>query len=157
VRYRLSFAKLSEEFLLVRRWLFLKLSSENTLLASSPSDSRVVETFLLGEVWSSNSGELCVEDILLNWFYFLSCQKYDYMHAVKQIYARILKAHSHSMSGGSIWSSLECQCCFWIAGGLVSYLTMWLLTPQAPAIQKQHWHSREAQNWTSTHWVWVSF
>jgi hypothetical protein len=42
--------------------------------------------------------------------------------------ARILKAHSHSMSGSSIWTSLECHCCFWIAGGLVSYLTMWLLT-----------------------------
>jgi hypothetical protein len=45
-------------------------------------------------------------------------------------YARILKAHSHSMSGGSIWASLQCQCCFWIAGGLVSYLTMWLFTLQ---------------------------
>jgi hypothetical protein len=36
--------------------------------------------------------------------------------------------HSHSMSGGSIWASRGCQCCFWIAGWLVSYLTMWLLT-----------------------------
>ena len=44
--------------------------------------------------------------------------------------ARILIAHSHSMSGGSIWASLKCHCCFWIAGGLVSYLTMWLLTLQ---------------------------
>jgi hypothetical protein len=44
--------------------------------------------------------------------------------------ARILKAHSHSMSGSSIWASLECHCCFWIAGGLVSYLTMWPLTLQ---------------------------
>jgi hypothetical protein len=35
------------------------------------------------------------------------------------IYARILKAHSHSMSGSAIWASLECHCCFWIAGGLV--------------------------------------
>jgi hypothetical protein len=36
-------------------------------------------------------------------------------------YARILKAHSYSysMSGGSIWASLECQCCFWTAGGRV--------------------------------------
>ena len=36
-------------------------------------------------------------------------------------YACILKAHSHShsMSGGSVWASLECQCCFWIAGGWV--------------------------------------
>jgi hypothetical protein len=49
-----------------------------------------------------------------------------------QSYACILKAHSHShpMSGGSIWASLECQCCFWIAGELVSYLTMWLLALQ---------------------------
>jgi hypothetical protein len=44
--------------------------------------------------------------------------------------ARILKADSHSMSGSSIWASLECRCCFWIAGGLVSYFTMWLLTLQ---------------------------
>jgi hypothetical protein len=44
--------------------------------------------------------------------------------------ACILKTHSHSKSGGSIWASLKCQCCFWIAGGLVSYLTMWLLTLQ---------------------------
>jgi hypothetical protein len=45
--------------------------------------------------------------------------------------ARILKAHSYSMSGSSIWASLECQCCFWIAGRLGSYLlTMWLLTLQ---------------------------
>jgi hypothetical protein len=34
------------------------------------------------------------------------------------------------MSGSSIWASLECHCCFWIAGGLVSYITMWLLTLQ---------------------------
>jgi hypothetical protein len=47
-----------------------------------------------------------------------------------KISARILKAHSHSMSGGSIWASLECHCCFWIVGGLVSYLTMWLLALQ---------------------------
>jgi hypothetical protein len=44
--------------------------------------------------------------------------------------ARILKAHSHLMCGSSIWAFLECHCCFWIAGGLVSYLTMWLLTLQ---------------------------
>jgi hypothetical protein len=48
-------------------------------------------------------------------------------------YACVLKAHSrlHSKSGGSIWASLECQCWFWIAGGLVD-------------IRKQHWHSRES-------------
>jgi hypothetical protein len=44
--------------------------------------------------------------------------------------ACILKAHSHSKGGASIWASLECQCCFWTAGGLISYLTMWLLTLQ---------------------------
>jgi hypothetical protein len=49
---------------------------------------------------------------------------------VPRTFACILKAHSHAMSGGSIWASLECQCCFWIAGVLVSYLTMWLLTFQ---------------------------
>jgi hypothetical protein len=51
------------------------------------------------------------------------------------IYARILKAHSHSMSGSSTWASLECHCCFWIAGGLVSYLCMWLPTTHRPAIK----------------------
>jgi hypothetical protein len=47
-------------------------------------------------------------------------------------YACILKAHSHSysMSVSSIWASLEGQRCFGIAGGVVSYLTMWLLTLQ---------------------------
>jgi hypothetical protein len=55
---------------------------------------------------------------------------------------RILKAHSHSVSGGSIWACLECQCYFWTAGGLVSPRTQWLLTFP---ISKQHWHSREAQ------------
>jgi hypothetical protein len=40
------------------------------------------------------------------------------MHGIDEIiYARILKAHSHSMSGGWIRASLECQCCFGIAGG----------------------------------------
>jgi hypothetical protein len=50
----------------------------------------------------------------------------------KRVIARILKAHSHSysMSVSSIWASLEGQRCFWIAGGVVSYLTMWLLTLQ---------------------------
>ena len=48
------------------------------------------------------------------------------------IFICILKAHSHShsMSGRSIWASLKCNCSFWIAGGLVSYLTRWLLTFQ---------------------------
>jgi hypothetical protein len=50
----------------------------------------------------------------------------------KRVIARILKAHSHSysMSLSSNWASLEGQRCFWIAGGVVSYLTMWLLTLQ---------------------------
>jgi hypothetical protein len=47
-----------------------------------------------------------------------------------QTIACILKAQSHSKSGGSIWASLECQCCIRIAEGLVSYLTMRLLTLQ---------------------------
>ena len=62
---------------------------------------------------------------------------------------RILKAHphslhsqSHSMRGGSIWAFLECHCCFWIAGGWV-YSVRYDTNP--PAIQKEHWHSREAQ------------
>ena len=56
------------------------------------------------------------------------------------LFACILKARSHSKSGGSIWASLECQCCFWRDVGLVSYLT----TTHPPAIQKQHRHSKEA-------------
>jgi hypothetical protein len=95
--------------------------------------------------------------------------------------ACILKAHSHSKSGCSIWASLECWCCFWIAGALVSYLTTvtkssltltlnewrfnmsfswvsmlflnsWRVSShivrydtKPPAVQKQQWHSREAQ------------
>ena len=55
----------------------------------------------------------------------------SYIHT--KTFACIPKAHSHShsMSGGSFWASLECQCCFWIAGGLVVLqLTVWLLTIQ---------------------------
>jgi hypothetical protein len=40
------------------------------------------------------------------------------------------KSSPHSKSGSSIWASLECHCCFRIAGGLMPYLTMWLLTVQ---------------------------
>jgi hypothetical protein len=59
----------------------------------------------------------------------------DYTRNVFDSNACILKAHSHShsKSGGSIWASLECQCCFWITGWLVStvsYLTMRLLALQ---------------------------
>jgi hypothetical protein len=63
----------------------------------------------------------------------------------------LLKAHSrsHSKSGGSIWASLECQWCFWIAGGLVLYLTMWPYSPSS--------YSKTTFNGTSTLWVWVSF
>jgi hypothetical protein len=51
------------------------------------------------------------------------------------INACFLKAHSCTLTikewrWNSIWASLECQCCFRTAGGLVSYLTMWLLTFQ---------------------------
>jgi hypothetical protein len=67
--------------------------------------------------------------------------------------ARILRAHSHSMSGGSIWASLECQCCFWIAGGLVSYLTQWLYSPSS--YSKTALTLKRSSDWTSTHWVWV--
>jgi hypothetical protein len=56
--------------------------------------------------------------------------------------ARILKAHSHSMSGGSIWASLECHSCFWIAGGwVVTYLVRNDTNPRA--IQKQLRPARE--------------
>jgi hypothetical protein len=61
---------------------------------------------------------------------YKSCEKSSYILKYVQcqqivhnllitFYARILKAHSHSMSGGSIWASLECECGFWIAGGWV--------------------------------------
>jgi sensor c-di-GMP phosphodiesterase-like protein len=60
---------------------------------------------------------------------FMSLEKNTVKYKYKP-YARIVKAHSHSMSGGSIWASLERQCCFWIAGGLVSYCNMWLLILQ---------------------------
>jgi hypothetical protein len=54
--------------------------------------------------------------------------------------ACILKAHSHSMSGSSIWDSLDCHCCFWMASDEPYHVTT-----HPPAIQKQHWQSREAQ------------
>jgi hypothetical protein len=56
--------------------------------------------------------------------------------------AHILKAHLHSMSGSSMWASRECHCCFWIVGGLVSYLDYYVTTPP-PLIEYM--------------WVWVSF
>jgi hypothetical protein len=60
----------------------------------------------------------------------------------------ILNAHSHSKSGGSIRArSLERNTVFnsWsVYSHIVRYET------NSPAIQKQHWHSREAQNETST-------
>jgi hypothetical protein len=67
--------------------------------------------------------------------------------------ARILKAHSHShsMSGGSIGASLECHFCFWIAGGLVPYHTMWLTS----SYSKTTLTLNGSSDWTSTHWVWV--
>jgi hypothetical protein len=70
--------------------------------------------------------------------------------------ARILKADSHSMSEDSIWASLECQCCFWIAGGLVSYFTMRLLALQLfkNSIDIQEKLTIEPP---FIHWVWVSF
>ena len=41
-------------------------------------------------------------------------------------------------------SSLTLKECFWIVGGLVSYEPN-NVTTHPPAIQKQHWHSREVQ------------
>ena len=38
--------------------------------------------------------------------------KCDRMNDMQKTYARILKAHSHSMSGGSIGAFLECHFCF---------------------------------------------
>jgi hypothetical protein len=62
-------------------------------------------------------------------------------------YACILKAHSrsysYSMSGGSIWPSLECQCCFLNSWRVSSHIVSYDTNP--PTIQKQHWHSREGQ------------
>ena len=55
-------------------------------------------------------------------------------------YACILKANSHSMSGGSIWASLKVSMLgFIVSSDIVRYDT------NPPAVQKQQWHSREAQ------------
>jgi hypothetical protein len=64
--------------------------------------------------------------VILNILVIILCVK----QWVIRLMPRILKAHSHSMSGGSIWASFDCQYCFWIVGGLVSYLNMWLLILQ---------------------------
>ena len=58
-------------------------------------------------------------------------------------YVRVLKAHSHlhSMSGGSIWASLEYHRRFWIARGLMLHLSDY----SPPAFQKWQWQSQEAQ------------
>jgi hypothetical protein len=61
----------------------------------------------------------CAAHCLLSWSVMLSlgwtspCT----LNSMWTSNARILKAHSHSrsMSGSSIWASLECYCCFWIA------------------------------------------
>jgi hypothetical protein len=57
------------------------------------------------------------------------------MYIISNINACILKAHSHSKSGGSIWASLECQCGFWIAGGILEYrrkYTPWCTIVRVP-------------------------
>jgi hypothetical protein len=73
---------------------------------------------------------------------YIGTRKLDYN-------ARILKAHSHSLTHTQ-WVEVKsellssaCHSWFWIARGLVSYLTMRLYT-HPPAIQKQHRHLREA-------------
>ena len=89
-----------------------------------------IVTVICGAVSAGKlSGEVAASAGL--WSLFVSIKRCSYLTP-----ASILKAHSHSMSGSSIWASLECHCCFWIAGvpyyviTRVSYLTMWLLTLQ---------------------------
>jgi hypothetical protein len=75
---------------------------------------------------------------------------------ITQAYACILKAHSHLKSGGSIWASLVCQCCFWIwAGRWVTHLSMWLLTLQL--FENSALTLKWCSDWTSTLWVRVNF
>ena len=54
----------------------------------------------------------------------------SYRSNLIDIYARILKARSHSISRAFIQASLVCYCGFRIAGKLVLYLSMQLLTLQ---------------------------
>ena len=94
---------------------------------------------------------VCFVHIVVKTFTFKHCTRFYKQRSIQiaegetvTTYARILKAHSHSMSGSSIWDSFECQCCFWIAGEIISYLTMWLLTLQlfknSIDTQWQQWH-----------------
>ena len=76
---------------------------------------------------------------------------------LKNTNACILKAHSYSKSRGSIWASLECQCCFLIAGGLVSYLTMWLLALQLFENNNDTQGKLRLNFHSLSIWVWVSF
>ena len=62
--------------------------------------------------------------------------------------------NSHSMSGSSIWASLECQCCFWIAEGWCRTL---LCDYSPSSYSKTALTLKRSSDWTSTHWVWVSF
>jgi hypothetical protein len=82
-----------------------------------------------------------------SWKYFYHCTlllKFFQSNFFAVIYSCILKTHSHSKSGGSIWASLECQCCFWIAAWrMSSHIVRYDTNP--PAIQKLQCHSREAQ------------
>jgi hypothetical protein len=57
---------------------------------------------------------------------------------------RILKAHSHSKSGGSIWASRSWVSVLFLNSWRVSVVPYYVTT-HLPAIQKQHWHSGEAQ------------
>jgi hypothetical protein len=53
------------------------------------------------------------------------------------------------------WASLECQCCFWIARGLVPYLTICDYSPSS--YSRTALTLKGSSNWTPTLWEWVSF
>ena len=61
---------------------------------------------------------------------------------------RVLKAHSHSMSGDSIRAFLDCPCVSWIAEGLVMYLSMDYLPS---SFSKTAMAVKGNSDWTSTH------
>jgi hypothetical protein len=92
-------------------------------------------------LWLDESAHTCTRSELRG----ASCE--DCMEI--RLYARFLKAHSHSMSGGSFWARFNCVLSFsWV---LMLFLNRWRasvipysVTAHPTAIQKQHWHSREA-------------
>jgi hypothetical protein len=110
-------------------WTEGKVISDDWLSCSTPCKLNWISAWLR---WNESKGKVvgpapiltAVKHAFLYWCgatHWVHC-KFQRVERTPKCYACFPKAHSHSMSAwGSIWASLEsveCQCCFWIAGGL---------------------------------------